>query len=175
MPSRVAPPSMPFVLAYSPDESLVLVVSSVLALLSWAWWYRDLTAVSALRRTPDVRRGLYIAPVSALFVVFVVLKTAASFDVRDSGPYLFQYAVLGAAWIGVGARTFRWLGLSPRDDVAERGNRAAAVALSGACTGLALCYAGGNIGDGPGWWVVVFASGLATAGFLVVWGLLEKL
>jgi uncharacterized membrane protein YjfL (UPF0719 family) len=163
------------VLAYSPDETMVVVLSLVLTLLSWAWWYSDLHAVSALRSTPDVRHVLSLAPVAALLVVLAVLKTAASFDVRDSGPYLFQYAAMGAAWIGVGARSFRWLGLSPRDDVAERGNAAAAVALAGACLGLALCYAGGNIGDGPGWWVVVFASGIATAGFLVAWGLLEKL
>jgi len=113
------------------------------------------------------------APLVALLVLLAILRAWSSFDVKDSGPYLFQYLALGAAWLGIGARFHSWYGVSARDDVAERGNPAAAVALSGAWLGLVLCYSGGNIGDGPGWWVVVFASGLASAAFFAAWGVLE--
>ncbi len=166
---------MPFVLAYSEDEKFILVLSLALGAVTWFLWYRDLSAGPALRRATGARRTLAFALPAALLVVFAILKSAASFDVRDSVPYLIQYVALGAGWIGLGARTFAWLGLSVRDDVSERGNGAAAIALSGATLGLALCYAGGNIGDGPGWWVVVFASGLATAAFFAAWWLLERL
>ena len=37
--------------------------------------------------------------------------------------------------------------------------RAAVPAVVGALVGVTFCYAGGNIGDGPGWWVVVFSAG----------------
>jgi len=35
--------------------------------------------------------------------------------------------------------------------------------MIGAALGLSACYAGANIGDGPGWWCVVWAGGLGTA------------
>jgi hypothetical protein len=38
---------------------------------------------------------------------------------------------------------------------------------------ITLCFAGGNIGNGPGWWVVVFAAGLATVALLLSWLVLE--
>ena len=55
------------------------------------------------------------------------------------------------------------------------GAPSAAVAIAGALLGITLCFAGGNIGDGPGWWVVVFSAGVATAGLFAAWLLLEAL
>jgi uncharacterized membrane protein YjfL (UPF0719 family) len=162
-------------LPYSEDEVVVLLVSAVLAGLGWFLWYRGLGAGSRLGGDGGARRVLALAPAVALLLVFIVLRGWASFDVQDSPAYLFQYVLLGAAWLGGATTLVTWLGLSARDDVAERDNPAAAVALAGALLGLALCYAGGNVGDGPGWWVVVFASGLATAAFFAVWMLLEAL
>jgi uncharacterized membrane protein YjfL (UPF0719 family) len=163
------------VLAFSPDEWFLVVLSLGLACLTWILWYRALAAGPELGRARGPRTVLALAPPAALALVLAVLLTAASFDVRDSAPYLFQYLVFGAAWIGLATRFLPWLGVSARADVVERGNPAAAVALAGACVGLALCFAGGNVGDGPGWWVVAFSSGLATAAFLVAWALLEAL
>ena len=48
-------------------------------------------------------------------------------------------------------------------------NAAAAMATAGATIGVTLSYAGGNIGDGPGWWVVVFSAAIATAGLFACW------
>jgi len=160
-------------LPFSDDEAFVLVVSLGLALVAWIWWYHGLRAGRKLRSNRAPRRALALVPLVALVVLYLVLARWASFDVRDSGPYLFQYLALGAAWVGTAAHAFAWLGTSARDDVAERENAAAAAALSGALLGVMLCFAGGNIGDGPGWWVVVFSSGLATLAFFVLWGVLE--
>src|SRR5688572_31741585 len=161
-------------LAYSDDEGFVVIVSLLVWALTWFLWYAGLRAGSSLRRERAPARVLAVMPLVAMAVLFVILRRWASFDVRDSSEYLFQYVMLGAAWLGVALRFAPWLGLSARDDAAERGNPAAAVALAGAMLGLTLCYAGGNVGDGPGWWVVVFSSGLATAVFFVSWAVCES-
>jgi hypothetical protein len=50
-----------------------------------------------------------------------------------------------------------------RQDVRDRNNFAAAIAIGGLLLGSAIAYAGGNIGDGPGFHVVVFSALLSTA------------
>jgi hypothetical protein len=48
-------------------------------------------------------------------------------------------------------------------------------AAAGGLTGLTLCFAGANIGDGPGWWVVLYAASLSTVTLFAVWACLERL
>lgn len=102
-----------------------------------------------------------------------MLVLFASFDVRVDLFYIFYYAVMGAAWVGLAMSLVPYLGVSARDDVIERGNRAALWPVLGALLGLTLCFAGGNIGDGPGWWVVVFCGLLSTGALFGLWWLLE--
>jgi uncharacterized membrane protein YjfL (UPF0719 family) len=169
----LAPPTS-LALPYSNDEGLIITLSVAVWLVTWIRWYWQLRAGSGLRREPAPIRTLALAPVAALGVLFLILRRWSSFDVQASPPYLFQYVAMGAAWLGVAMLFFPWFAISARDDAVERGNPAAAVALSGAILGVVFCYSGGNIGDGPGWWVVVFASGLATAAFFASWAVLEK-
>lgn len=61
-----------------------------------------------------------------------------------------------------------------RDDAVERRNPAAGLALVGALGGVTLCFAGANVGNGPGWWVVAFAAALSTAGLMLAWLLVES-
>ncbi len=157
----------------SEDEAFVSVVSTALWILCWLVWYWGLRVGSKLQTRRGPRRALAAAPIASLALVFLVLRLWSSHDVRDSPGYLYQYLALGGAWVGIAMTQLRWLGISARDDVAERGNPAAAAALFGALLGTALCYAGGNVGDGPGWWVVLFSSGLATAAYFVLWTVLE--
>ena len=93
---------------------------------------------------------------------------------RDDPLYFVFYLLMGAAWVGGGARILSFFGLCARDDVIERGNRAAAAAIAGALLGITLCFAGGNIGDGPGWWVVVFCAVLSTGVLLLFWSILDR-
>ena len=165
---------MSLALLYSEDENVIVVLSVAVWVATWFLWYRGLRAGSRLRKERVPVRWLGVMPFVALALLLVILMRWASSDVRTSPSYLFQYVALGAAWLGAAIRISTWFGISARDDVAERGNPAAAVALSGALLGLVLCYAGGNVGDGPGWWVVVFSSGLATACFLVSWAVFES-
>jgi hypothetical protein len=103
----------------------------------------------------------------------VVLRNASAYDVRDDPRYLMFYLVLGAAWVSLWVRQLAITGVSTRDDVVERANGSAAIVVAGAMLGITLCYAGGNIGDGPGWWVVAFSAGLSTLALFAAWLLLE--
>lgn len=70
---------------------------------------------------------------------------------------------------------FSWLGLSVGDDVVERRNSAALAALCGGMLGVALTYAGGNLGEGPSYWNNIFSAGLGTLGLFILWLLLETI
>jgi uncharacterized membrane protein YjfL (UPF0719 family) len=153
----------------SDGEFFLLAASVGAGLITWSLWYRD--ALFAARRCSGfgVRWPLAVAPVLCGFLLFQILHRFASFDVRDNPFWMFYYMAVGAAWVGLGTKLSPFFGLSARDDVAERGNGAAAVALAGFLIGLTLCFAGANIGDGPGWWVVIFCAFLSSGTLLVLW------
>lgn len=153
----------------SEDEILVTVLSVVLGPGLWVWWLYRLSGLRAQSARPSGLGTLCATLVGCGAVIFAVLKTAASHDVRDAPAYLFMYVVLGLAWLRLAELFFAYLGVSTRDDVVERRNGAATLAIAGALLGVACCYAGGNVGDGPGWWVVVFSAGLATLGLCAAW------
>jgi len=106
--------------------------------------------------------------------MLILLRYSAP-DVRHAPQYLLLYLVLGLAWLRASAYGFTYAGLSLRDDVIERGNAAALAAVSGALAGVNFCYAGSNIGSGPGWWVVVFSGALATVGLGAIWLLVDQM
>jgi hypothetical protein len=157
----------------SGDEIVVLVASGVLAVVCWGAWYISPALVRRIGRAGAGRRLLQLTPPAAAGLLWVVLRNASSFDVRDDPRYLTFYLLLGAAWVGLSIRWVALTGVSTRDDVVERANGSAAIAVAGALLAITLCYAGGNIGSGPGWWVVVFSAALATVTLFAVWMLLE--
>ena len=159
----------------SGDEVFALIISGVVALLLWVQWYRQVVIVRTIGPTRTARLPLSVAPLLCAVILFVVLRRFAAHDVRDSGRYLAFYLVMGAAWVGVASRLLPWFGVSPRLDALERRNAAASVAVGGALLGLTLAFAGANIGDGPGWYVVFFAALLSTGTLLLGWAVLESL
>lgn len=159
----------------SADEVVVLVASLIVATVVWLWWYRPILSIERLGAPEQGHGMLLVTPAACAAILFLVLRTLASHDVVSDVRYIVLYLSLGAAWIGTVAAAFPLLGVSARDDVVERGNGAAAAAVVGGLLAITLCFAGGNVGDGPGWWVVVFCAGLATAGLFAAWGLLEAL
>jgi len=158
----------------SDDEGVVLVVSSLLALVLWVCWYVRLARMRRPGASIAGRRLMALAPPACGALLLWLLRSAAAHDVRDAPQYLALYFALGAAWVGVAILLLALLGLSAREDVLERANRSAAFAIAGALAGVTLAYAGGNVGDGPGWWVVLFSSGLATATLALVALVLER-
>jgi uncharacterized membrane protein YjfL (UPF0719 family) len=157
----------------SGDEKMVLIGSLVVTAGFWLDWYR-----AAFINTLVVKKAnrlLYVAaPVICVILLYIVLRNYAADDVRESTIYLPFYMVVGAAWVGLVRLVFPFLGISPRDDAIERQNLSAALATFGALLGTTFCFAGANVGNGPGWWVVIFSAGLSTAAFFALWALLEK-
>src|SRR5688500_15020369 len=159
----------------SGDEVFVFAGSALLAVVMWGAWYIGPRRIRRLGRPASGRLLLDLAPLVSLGVLLVVLKTVSAHDVRDDLRYLLLYFSLGAMWVSVAVRCLPLVGLSARDDVGERGNGSAAHAVAGALLALTLCFAGGNIGDGPGWWVVVFCAGMATVTLLLTGAIVQKL
>lgn len=153
----------------SGDEVIVTLASLVVGAGGWAFWFFRVASIAGLRagRIPVSTAAAVLGATS--IIIMVVLRTLAADDVRYAPQYLFMYFVLGLAWLRFAMQFFPMLGLNPRDDIFERGNRAAFPAWAGALAGVAFCYSGANIGNGPGWWVVVFSGALATAGLAGVW------
>lgn len=151
---------------------MLLLGCTAVAVYGWGRLGVGAMSVSHLCSRGTLRAGLVVGAVGALWIIFGVLRTWASFDVRDDGRYLFMYTAMGMTWTWLASGP--WIGVSARDDVVERGNTAALIAWTGAVLGAAACFAGGNVGDGPGWWCVVWASGIATFGYLLTWTILHR-
>jgi hypothetical protein len=150
-------------------EWIVLLLSGYWALRFLRKWYRALRDGWPGRRTKFARTVLEWLPAAALVIIAFVLTALASFDVVSDFQYILLYLALGFAWIAAGMQLLPYcLDLSWRDDALERNNRAALFAVSGGFLGFALIYAGANVGDGPGWWCVLFAAGLGTASYLLL-------
>jgi hypothetical protein len=159
----------------SPDELLVTVAAVFFGPVLWTVWLLRMSRLQTVQYRRAGTAPIAIALALCVVLVFGILKTGASFDVVDAPRYLFMYVVLGLAWSRVSEMAFAYAGVSARDDVIERGNSAAVPAVIGGLVAVTLCYAGGNIGDGPGWWVVVFSAGLATGTLLLAWLALSHL
>jgi len=157
----------------SGDEIIVLLVSAIIGVISYITWISATMSPWRRRRTVS-RLPLLITPFLAWGGLWIILKTLASANVRNDLFYLAQYGIMGIAWVGVGIWFLPWVGFSLRDDIGEQDNRAAVPVMIGALLGLMACFAGANIGDGPGWWCVAWAGLLATVTWFVAVGLLAS-
>jgi uncharacterized membrane protein YjfL (UPF0719 family) len=153
----------------SADEAFALLAGGIAAAWSWGGWYSSAVSVTRLGAPAPGKLVIWWWPAVCAGVLLVILKMSSSFDVQDDLFYLSFYMVLGAGWLGALTKFLPVGGLSARDDVLERGNAAAVPALAGALLGFTLCFAGGNVGDGPGWWVVVESASVATLSLAALW------
>ena len=148
----------------SPDELIILLVALGVAIWGWGKWYASLASVWPPERDTKNRLILALLPVASLLIIYGVISTIAAFDVVGDAIYVFFYIALGLAWlVPVRGLMFLLFDLSWRDDVLERNNTAASLSLAGGVLGVTAIYAGANVGDGPGWWVVVFTGVIATS------------
>jgi len=156
------------------DEFIAFAGHLIAALFFWIRWFSLLWSRPPLGMTTSMRWPMWCAPFVAISVVMSLLGSFAASDVRET-IYMGFYAVIGLAWVGAGVLAFSTLGPSLRDDVIERRNNPAAVTLLGAVFGFSFAFAGGNFGDGPGWWVVVFCSVLSLGTLMLLWLILDLL
>src|SRR5690242_19107708 len=94
-------------------------------------------------------------------------------EIRSNIGEVLLLTFIAAVWMILATTLFSWLGLSFRDDVIERNNNSALVALCGALLSVSIIYIGGSLGEGPSYLNNFFSAGLGTAGLLVLWVTLE--
>lgn len=159
------------------DEPVLFVLLPAMGLLFFRIWVGEWLRWGMPFGLPRrQRRPLLGALAAALLLLWTSLQLWSALDVRTAAFYLFGYWGLGLAWLCVClARLFPFLGLDPRHEALERRNTATIWAFGGAAFGAIFCYAGSNIGSGPGWWVVFFCLLLSTLHWLVSWWLLDAI
>jgi hypothetical protein len=158
---------------FSEDEVFAAIASLVVALVLWGRWFTVVLRARPLICPLAVRLPIVVAPALSTALLLGILLAWSASDVRTDALYLFMYTAMGMAWVGITALALPAMGISPTADVVDRRNRGASWAIAGAIVGLTLSFAGGNIGDGPGWWVVVFSAGLGTLGMFAGWAALD--
>src|SRR5215469_5251918 len=151
----------------SGDEVFALIVSFVVGIVGWRAWFGGLLFLQPLSRKPATQFLGWFSPVAAGAALLFVLFKWSSSDVRDAPIYIFFYMAMGFGWAGLWNLILPYAGLSFRDDALERDNDSAGLAIAGSLVGAMLAFAGANIGQGPGWWVVVFCSALGTGVMLM--------
>lgn len=133
------------------------------AVLGW-WLYKLLSPTHHFEQHWRWRIALLAALALSVAAMLFVLTNWASFDVVDDPFYIIGYLCLGLIWISLSSKVLHgFADVRFRQDVRDRNNLAAAVTIGGLLLGSAIAYAGGNIGDGPGFYVVVFSALLSTA------------
>ena len=153
-----------------PDLEIFAFIASVfLTLKGWWTWYGDIASVNRLRAPVSKRLVLLTAPLVCLALTLIALTKLAATAVRNDALYISFYLLVGAGWLGGVTLIFPFLGISARDDVLERGNRAASWAVTGALTGASCSFAGANVGNGPGVEAVLFSAVLSSALFIGLW------
>lgn len=156
-------------------ETFVLMVSGIVTTVFVGMWYYKIIRLWPQSHNLMGRLLLAALPILSLILQLRTLKSLASYDVVDSDLYTVFYLLLGFMCLAFGSMMTRVrLDLSWEDDALRLANRAALAAYAGAFMGMTMIYLGANIGDGPGWWSVVFASGLGFAAWLALAGLFNK-
>jgi hypothetical protein len=150
-------------------EIFVFILSCIFLFKFFSRWYRPLVRSWPRERGRGARTALGWLPVIFAWLIFLTLKFLASFDVAGSVIYIVFYLVLGFAWMYAGLMLMSLcFDLHWTDDAVYLNNKAATVVITGEFFALAAIYAGANVGDGPGWWCVLFAGALGLAAWLVL-------
>jgi hypothetical protein len=146
--------------------------------LGFYLWFRSYRALFKARqfRPNKLHRILFaVLPLVCTMFIAVVLLICSSPDVRSNSGWITFYIMGGVAWLQFGLFLLSLFGVSAREDVVERQNPSAAWVVYGAVLGTTACYAGANIGSGPGAEVVLLCAILSTTFLFVFWSVLERI
>ncbi|HHW22503.1 MAG TPA: hypothetical protein GXX26_06430 [Clostridiaceae bacterium] len=156
-------------------EFLIFIFSGYYSLNSIFRWYRRLGSMWPSGQYKTLKLTFGFLPAVSYAMILYTLKVLASFDVVGAFIYILFYIFLGFAWIFAGLYlVFMSFDLSWIDDAVENKNKAAMFAVTGAFLGLTIIYSGANVGDGPGWWCVLFAGGLGLIAWILLGILMNK-
>lgn len=121
----------------------------------------------------EIPWSFVLSVLASLTFIALALHFWGAAEVRANFGIVVLLTCVGGVWLIFATKLFAWLGISCRDDLIERSNRAALVALCGAVLSAAIIYAGGSLGEGPAYWNNFFSAGLGTVGWLALWLVLE--
>ena len=146
--------------SYWYETELLLFFGGVFIMARFLYkWYKPVLSAWPPDRGKIGRSVLGVMPVTASVITLFVLLNMASFDVV--GIWIVFYIIMGYAWINGGVFLIEYLlDFSWAYDTIHLDNKAAVIPAASSFLGLTLIYAGANIGDGPGWWVILIAGGL---------------
>lgn len=161
---------------FSEDEWVFMLVALAGAGIGIWRWYWTLLRVSPLNTHSKSQVLLILAPLASLVPLVIVLQSLADpVYVVGHLDYTLLFLAGGACWIFGASEIFSLMGVSTRDDAMRRCNPAAAIAVSGGVLGVALAYAGSNIGNGPTIWTTLAPAFVAAAVLLTFWFVIELL
>jgi uncharacterized membrane protein YjfL (UPF0719 family) len=162
-------------LELSESEDVIFFAAVLVGLILWIRWYCGILSIRSFHVSRQHKSLLMTVPAVCLALSIVCLKTLAAGAVRSETAYIALYAAIGAGWLGAMTNVFPFLGISARDDVLERGNSAASWTVAGAVLGACCAFTGANIGEGPGFEVVIFSAVLSSLLFIAIWFAVERL
>ena len=150
-------------------ELIVYGISVVVTIVFVYRWISKLNSAWPKERMKTEKIVFTVLPIVSLVIIMVTLLFFASYDVVSSAFYISFYVFLGFTWIcfSLGMMFFLF-DISWIDDALNMDNEAALATIAGGYIGTTLIYAGANIGDGPGWWCVIFAGGMGLACWVVI-------
>lgn len=154
---------------------VLLFAGLILALYLWFRSCKSTFRIRQFRPNTGLRTLSAILPLFCIAFIVVVLRKESSPDVRSDTVWIIWYTIGGAIWLELSLFLLSLFGIAERDDVLERQNAAAAWVVYGAMIGATFCYAGSNVGNGPGVEAVFFCAVLSTAFLFGFWFLLERI
>jgi hypothetical protein len=152
----------------------LLDLSVPVTIVLWGHWYLSLRAGRPFGGPRRGRLAFALIPVLCMIFLFVILRRWSANSVKSDLPTVFLFLSFGASWLGLSQLLFGLLGISARDDVLERGNAAAAWVISGQLIGATFCFAGANVGNGPGPEVVFLCALVSTLALFLLWFLVDQ-
>jgi len=142
-------------------ELIIICMSSYFSYKFFKIWYGSSFDSWPPERVKLIRNIFMALPVISSLIILFTLGALASFDVVGDPIYIFFYLLLGYAWTYFSLTlTSLLFDISWIDDGLNLGNKAVLAPVAGSFLAATVIYSGANIGDGPGWWCVVFAGGL---------------
>lgn len=156
-------------------ELIIFLFSGYYSLKGTFSWYKKLAGIWHSEQNKIVKSVFGFLPILSFAIILYTLRVLASFDVVGDFIYLIFYILLGFAWVFIGLKLmFYFFDLSWIDDALDNNNKAAVFTITGAFLGLVLIYSGANVGDGPGWWCVIFAGGLGLISWIALGLIMNK-
>jgi hypothetical protein len=147
---------------FGDDEWAFFIAAAAIVVVGSIRYYGPLISVSLQGRS-SLRRGILASlPLAAIIPSCVVLNRWADAHVVGHPDYIILFLLGGSAWIFAATRFLGVLGVDVRDDIVERDNPAALVAVSGIVLGVGTVYALSNVGAGPTIWTSILPAFVST-------------